>query len=140
MADTTTISGLTEKQTLVDTDKILVEDTNGVGQALLGSAITNKINGALANLMTKEEKIFSSVTEKLEFSISNEHLHIFYSSYYAGRGLFLFVLPRYNSLNITENYNDGFVVEDKTSGPNMKIAISLASWNTDIQKIVHIIL
>ena len=49
MADTTTISGLTEKQTLVDTDKILVEDTNGVGQALLGSAITDKINGALAD-------------------------------------------------------------------------------------------
>lgn len=48
MADTTTISDLTEKQTLVDTDKILVEDTNGVGQALLGSAITDKINGALA--------------------------------------------------------------------------------------------
>lgn len=53
MADTTTISGLTEKQTLVDTDKILVEDTNGVGQALLGSAITNKINSALADCQKK---------------------------------------------------------------------------------------
>lgn len=55
MADTTTISDLTEKQTLVDTDKILVEDTNGVGQALLGSAISDKINGALANYMPKNE-------------------------------------------------------------------------------------
>ena len=101
---------------------------------------SSAVNAALTNLMTKEERIFSSVTEKLEFSISNEHLHIFYSSLYAGRGLFLFVLPQYNTLNITNNYSNGFVVEDKTSGTNMKIEISLASWNTNIQKIVHIIL
>lgn len=49
MADTTTISDLTEKSVLADTDKLLVEDINGVGQALLGSAVTDKINGALAN-------------------------------------------------------------------------------------------
>ena len=101
---------------------------------------SSAVNSALANLMKKEERIFSSVTEKLEFPISNGHLHIFYSSYYSSRGLFLFVLPQYNTLNIINNYNEGFVVEDKTSGTNMKIEISLASWNTNIQDIVHIIL
>lgn len=101
---------------------------------------SNAVNNALANLITKEKRSFSSVTEKLEFSISNEYLHIFYSSLYAGRGLFLFVLPKYNQLNIINNYNDGFVVENKSSGNNLKIEISLSSWNTDPQDIVHIIL
>ena len=105
------------------------------------SAVTsNAVNSALTHLMTKEERRFSSVTEKLEFPISNGHFHIFYSSLYSGRGLFLFVLPKYNALQIINDYNDGFVVEDKTSGANMKIEISLASWNTNIQAIVHIIL
>ncbi len=105
------------------------------------SALTsNSVYEALTNLMTKEKRKFSSVTEKLEFSISNRHLHIFYSSEYSGRGLFLFVLPQYNSINIIQNYNEGFVVENKTSGANMKIEISLSSWNTNIQDIVHIIL
>lgn len=108
----------------------------GDNKAVTSSAVNN----ALANLMTKEERRFSSVTEKLEFSISNEHLHIFYSSLYSSRGLFLFVLPQYNVLNIINNYSNGFVVKNKTSGTNMKIELSLASWNSDIQKIVHIIL
>ena len=98
------------------------------------------VNNTLANLMTKEERRFSSVTEKLDFPISNEHLHIFYSSLYSGRGLFLFVLPQYNAINIINNYSNGFVVEDKSSKENMKIEISLSSWNTNMQKIVHIIL
>lgn len=101
---------------------------------------SNAVNGALTNLIIKEIKSFSSVTEKLEFSISNRHLHIFYSSLYSGRGLFLFVLPQYNQLNIINNYNNGFVVEDKSSGNNLKIEISLSSWNTSFQDIVHIIL
>ena len=101
---------------------------------------SSAVNAALAKLMIKEEKIFSSVTKKLEFSISNEKLHIFYSSLFSGRGLFLFVLPQYNAISIIDNYHEGFVVEDKTSGTNMKIEISLSSWNTNIQKIVHIIL
>ena len=97
-------------------------------------------SSAVANLITKEERIFSSVTEKLDFPISNGHLHILYSSYYSGRGLFIFVLPQYNGINIINNYSNGFVVEDKTSETNLKIEISLATWNTNIQKIVHIIL
>lgn len=101
---------------------------------------SSAVNAALANLITKEERRFSSVTEKLEFTISNEHLHIFYSSLYSGRGLFLFVLPKYNELTIINNYSNGFVIVDKTSGTTMKIEISLASWNTNTQNIVHIIL
>ena len=101
---------------------------------------SNAVNTALANLITKEKKMFSSATEKLEFSIINAKLHIFYSSFYSGRGLFIFVLPSYNKINIIENYRDGFTVEDKTSGNNMKIQISLASWNTNLQSVVHIIL
>ena len=101
---------------------------------------SNAVNTALANLIKKEEKNFSSATEKLEFSIKNGKLHIFYSSLYSGRGLFIFVLPSYNKINIIENYIDGFIVEDKTSGDKMKIQISLASWNTNLQSVVHIIL
>ena len=105
------------------------------------SAVTsNAVNTALANLIKKEEKDFTSATEKLEFSITNGKLHIFYSSLYSGRWLFIFVLPQYNTINIIENYKDGFVVEDKTSGTNLKIEISLASWNTNPQSVVHIIL
>ena len=101
---------------------------------------SSAVNTALANLIIKDEKDFSSATEKLEFSIINGKLHIFYSSLYAGRGLFIFVLPGYNRINIIKNYNEGFVVEDKTSGSEMKIQISLASWNTELQPVVHIIL
>ena len=101
---------------------------------------SSAVNTALANLIIKDEKDFSSATEKLEFSIINGKLHIFYSSLYAGRGLFIFVLPSYNKINIIKNYNEGFVVEDKTSGSEMKIQISLASWNTNLQSVVHIIL
>ena len=101
---------------------------------------SNAVNTALANLITKEEKEFSSATEKLEFSIINEKLHIFYSSLYSGRGLFIFVLPSYNQIQIIKNYTEGFVVEDKTSGDKMKIQISLASWNTNLQSVVHIII
>ena len=101
---------------------------------------SNAVNTALANLIKKEEKEFSSATEKLEFSIINGKLHIFYSSLYSGRGLFLFVLPSYNKVNIIENYKEGFIVEDKTSGGEMKIQISLVSWNTNLQSVVHIIL
>lgn len=101
---------------------------------------SNAVNTALAYLIKKEEKNFTSATEKLEFSIINGKLHIFYSSFYSGRGLFIFILPSYNKINIIENYRDGFIVEDKTSGNNMKIQISLASWNTELQSVVHIIL
>ena len=101
---------------------------------------SNAVNTAIANLIKKEEKQFSNVTEKLEFSIINGKLHIFYSSFYSGRGLFIFVLPSYNQINIIENYKEGFVVEDKTSGDKMKIQISLATWNVNLQSVVHIIL
>ena len=101
---------------------------------------SNAVNTALANLIKKEKKDFTSATEKLEFSITNGNLHIFYSSYYSGRGLFIFVLPSYNKINIIENYKEGFIVEGKTSGSEMKIQISLASWNTNLQPVVHIIL
>ena len=73
MADTTKISDLTEKQTLVDTDKILVEDANGVGQALLGSAISDKINGALVN---KAEYQNQNSNEKYVNSNNNKYLVI----------------------------------------------------------------
>ena len=101
---------------------------------------SNAVNTAIANLIKKEEKQFSNATEKLEFSIINGKLHIFYSSFYSGRGLFIFVLPSYNQINIIENYKEGFVVEDKTSGAEMKIQISLANWNVNLQSVVHIIL
>ena len=101
---------------------------------------SNAVNTAIANLIKKEEKQFSNATEKLEFSIINGKLHIFYSSFYSGRGLFIFVLPSYNQINIIENYKEGFVVEDKTSGDKMKIQISLATWNVNLQSVVHIIL
>ena len=101
---------------------------------------SNAVNTAIANLIKKEEKQFSNATEKLEFSIINGKLHIFYSSFYSGRGLFIFVLPSYNQIHIIENYKDGFVVEDKTSGDEMKIQISLATWNVNLQSVVHIIL
>lgn len=101
---------------------------------------SSAVNSALANLITKEEKIFSSATEELEFNISNSHLHIFYSSYYAGRGLFIFVLPQYNNMLIQEQYKDGFNYTNKSSGANLKLGISQASWNTELQSVVHIIL
>ena len=101
---------------------------------------SNAVNGALANLLTKEEKRFSSATEELEFNISNGHLHIFYSSFYAGRGLFIFVLPQYNNMQILKQYNEGFSYTNKSSGTSLKLGISLASWNTELQSIVHIIL
>ena len=105
------------------------------------SAVTsNAVNGALTNLITKEEKVFSSVTEELEFNISNRHLHILYSSLFAGRGLFIFVLPQYNNMQILKQYNEGFTYTNKSSGSSLKLGISLADWNTSLQSIVHIIL
>lgn len=72
MADTTTISELTETQTLAETYKILIEDTNGAGQALLGSAFSDKINGALAEYeqviqdVTSIENCIPSTNEKVK--------------------------------------------------------------------------
>lgn len=108
--------------------------------AVKGALADYATNEALANLITKEEKNFSSVTEELEFNISNGHLHIFYSSEYAGRGLFIFVLPQYNNMQILKQYNEGFNYTNKSSGSSLKLGISLANWNTSLQSIVHIIL